>query len=137
MEIPAKGLLPAELMLGIASIDAQHEGIFYRIENLKAACVDTGDLPDHVAEDLLAYLEEHFASEEACAVEAGVSFSTHHTKHDATLVALRQWVARVQSGQSSIFSLLRYLEIWFERHILEEDQPFARQVLAARRPPAS
>jgi hemerythrin-like metal-binding protein len=132
MEIPAKGLLPAELMLGIADIDAQHEAIFYRIENLKASCLDTGELPDHVADDLLAYLAEHFASEETCAGEAGVDFATHHDKHEATLVALRHWVHRVQSGRTDIFSLLRYLEIWFERHILEEDQPFARKILAAR-----
>ena len=33
-----------------------------------------------------------------------------------------------ESGQRDVFSFLRYLEIWFERHIREEDRPFANDL---------
>jgi hemerythrin-like metal-binding protein len=131
MDIPVKGLLPAELVIGFAPIDAQHEDIFYRIERLRDACCDTDVLPEDIVADLFACLREHFATEESCALERGIDFTEHHQKHEATLVALQRAADRVRLGKADIFSLLRYLEIWFERHILDEDRPFARQVIAA------
>lgn len=135
MKIPSKGLLPEALMLGIAHIDAQHEGIFYRVEALKAACVETGGLPDDMADELLEYLRVHFDSEEDCARAAGVEFADHGHKHTETLRTLGNWVARVRSGRADVFSLLRYLEVWFERHIVDEDQPLARMIQAAHPAP--
>ena len=136
MKIPSKGLLPESLMLGIPHIDAQHEGIFYRIEALKDACVENGTLPDDMADELLDFLRIHFASEEDCAREAGVDFVEHGHVHAATLDTLAQSVDRVRSGRADVFSLLRYLEIWFERHIVNEDLPFGRMIHAAHRPPS-
>ena len=81
MKIPSKGLLPEALMLGIPHIDAQHEEIFYRIEALKDACVESGTLPDDMADELLDFLRIHFASEEDCAREAGVGDQVHHRLH--------------------------------------------------------
>jgi hemerythrin len=137
LKIPSKGLLPEALMLGIPHIDAQHEGIFYRIEALKDACVENGKLPDDMADELLDFLRIHFASEEDCAREAGVDFVEHGHAHTATLETLAQWVHRVRSGRADVFSLLRYLEIWFERHIVNEDQPLARMIHAAHPAPGN
>jgi hemerythrin len=134
MEIPSKGLLPEALMLGIAHIDAQHEGIFYRLEALKDACVETGKLPDDMADELLDYLRIHFDSEEDCAREAGVDFAEHASIHTATLATIGRSVDHVRDGRANVFSLLRYLEAWFERHIVDEDQPLARMIHAAHPP---
>lgn len=125
MEISSSGLLPEVLVLGIPDVDAQHEGIFYRIENLKFLCLGSNALPQASVEDLLAYLREHFLTEERIAEAARLDFAEHAEKHRKTLAALTGWAKVVLEGQRDVFSFLRYLEIWFERHIREEDQPFA------------
>lgn len=137
MEVVMRGLLPEALMLGVPHIDAQHEGIFFRIESLKAACLNTHTLPADLAEELLVYLDWHFQTEEAAAREADLEFSEHGIKHQETLAALTQGVHLVLAGRRDVFSLLRYLEIWFERHIVEEDKPLGNSLLAREKPPAA
>lgn len=129
MEITSRGLLPELLILGIPQVDAQHEGIFYRIENLKFLCLESSDLPQAAIEELLAYLREHFLTEEDIAQTAQLEFSQHAEIHRETLATLAKSAELVLSGRRDVFSLLRYLEFWFERHIREEDQPFATSVL--------
>jgi hemerythrin-like metal-binding protein len=131
MEITNCGLLPELLVLGIPRVDVQHDGIFCRIENLKFLCIESNTLPRPVVEDLLAYLGEHFATEEKIAGTAHVDFAEHAEMHRQTLATLSHWAERVMAEEQDIFSFLRYLEIWFERHIREEDQPFAVSVLLA------
>lgn len=125
MDISSHGLLPELLVLDIPEVDAQHEAIFYRIENLKFLCVEQSELPEAVVGDLLAYLSEHFATEERIAAALQLDFTEHARMHRETLTTLGGWVRMVLSGQRDVFSFLRYLEIWFERHIREEDLPFA------------
>ena len=128
MEIKACGLLPELLLLGIPEVDAQHEAVFYRIENLKFLCIEQNELPRAVVDELLDYLREHFATEERIADEQQIEFSEHAETHQETLATLGEWVTKVVSGKRDVFSFLRYLEIWFERHIREEDQPFAAEL---------
>ncbi|PKO87125.1 MAG: hemerythrin [Betaproteobacteria bacterium HGW-Betaproteobacteria-12] len=130
MDISSRGLLPELLVLDIPEVDAQHEAIFYRIENLKFHCIEQNDLPEAVVGDLLDYLSEHFATEERIAAARQLDFTDHARMHRETLTTLRGWVRVVLSGQRDVFSFLRYLEIWFERHIREEDQPFAAELHA-------
>jgi len=137
MDITSRGLLPELLILGIPEVDAQHEGIFYRIENLKFLCVEQNELPRPVVEELLDYLREHFKTEERIAQATRIEFSAHAKAHNDTLTTLTGWARVVLSGQRDVFSFLRYLEIWFERHIREEDQPFAAQLLDINAAPGS
>ncbi|PKO35345.1 MAG: hemerythrin [Betaproteobacteria bacterium HGW-Betaproteobacteria-7] len=128
MDISSHGLLPELLVLDIPEVDAQHEAIFYRIENLKYHCIEHNELPEAVVGDLLAFLSEHFATEERMAAALQLEFTEHARMHRETLTTLGGWVRVVVSGQRDVFSFLRYLEIWFERHIREEDQPFADEL---------
>lgn len=137
MDISSRGLLPELLILGIPEVDAQHEGIFYRIENLKFLCLDSNALPQSTVEELLAYLNEHFRTEERIAEATHLDFAEHAGKHAETLTTLTGWAKVVLDGQRDVFSFLRYLEIWFERHIREEDQPFAAQLHDINAAPAS
>lgn len=129
MDINSRALLPELLILGIPEVDAQHEGIFYRIENLKYLCVESTELPRVAIEELLSYLREHFLTEEIIAEAAQLEFSDHAEVHRQTLTTLGRYAALVLNGRRDVFSLLRYLEFWFERHIREEDQPFAARFL--------
>ncbi len=134
MESCQSNLLPEFLLLGIPHVDAQHEGVFYRLEHVKLAALATNSLPHPLVNDLLVYLEAHFRTEAALAESAGLDFSEHAASHRQTLSVLNRWIGKVQTGELDIFSFLRYLEIWFERHIRDEDQPFGRELLASGRP---
>lgn len=118
------GLLPEALMIGQPEVDAQHEEIFIRIESLKIACFE-GDAPGiEVFDDLLVFLGHHFATEERIAQETGLEFSQHAKAHHDSLYMLGRVLGEVRDRAYDIYAFLRYLEFWFERHILEEDKPF-------------
>ncbi len=132
MEINLAGLLPEALLIDLPEIDAQHEEIFRRIESLKLACIGSGPIPFEDFDSLLAYLKYHFGSEERVASEVGIDFLDHATVHRENLHALRKAFDEVRGGARDVHSFLRYAEYWFERHISEEDKPFARQVRSHR-----
>lgn len=125
MDVVAHNFLPEALVLDVPEVDAQHEEVFYRVEWLKAVCLEANGLVDASADELLVFLKEHFATEERIARETGLDFAAHARKHTESLTLIARAVNEVRSGDRDIFSLLRYLECWFERHIIEEDKPFA------------
>jgi hypothetical protein len=51
---------------------------------------------------------------------------------DENLQSLRKAFGEVRDGSRDVHSFLRYAEYWFERHIIEEDKPFAASVRACR-----
>ncbi len=128
MEINLAGLLPEALLIDLPEIDAQHEEIFRRIESLKLACIGSGPIPFEDFDSLLAYLKYHFDSEERLANEMGIDFLDHATVHRENLHALCKAFDEVRGGARDVHSFLRYAEYWFERHIAEEDKPFATKV---------
>ncbi|HPP46291.1 MAG TPA: hemerythrin domain-containing protein [Accumulibacter sp.] len=133
METNTADMLPQALLIGIPSIDAQHEHIFRSIESLKESCYGSGpeSLDDFVS--LLQYLEFHFASEEELAQTLGVDFYEHSSVHRHNLQSLYRAFDGVRSGARDVHSFLRYAEYWFERHITDEDKPFAATVHARQR----
>jgi hemerythrin len=77
-------------------------------------------------------VEHHFASEERIAREVGVDFLDHDAVHRENLQSLRKAFDEVRNGARDVHSFLRYAEYWFERHISEEDKPFAVSVRARK-----
>ncbi|MBK8116482.1 MAG: hemerythrin family protein [Candidatus Accumulibacter sp.] len=132
MEINRAGMLPEALLIDLPEIDAQHEEIFRRIETLKAVCFASGPLPFEDFDQLLAYLKCHFATEERVATENGADFADHAAVHRENLQALQRAFDEVRDGARDVHSYLRYAEYWFERHIAEEDKPFAARVRERR-----
>lgn len=124
MEERRTGLLPEILVVDWPPIDAQHEHLFLSIESLKAACVGVSCLPIDDFGQLLDELERHFGYEEKLAAQVGVEFSQHISVHRDNLLSLRDALEVVASGISDAYSFLRYLEFWFERHIIQYDQAF-------------
>jgi len=128
MEHTLSGLLPKELLIDLPEIDVQHEEIFRRIETLKISSFGSGPVSLGEFHSLLDYLEWHFASEERLARQLGVDFADHAVVHDENLRTLRKALAAVQDGSQDVHSFLRYAEYWFERHIADEDKPFAARL---------
>lgn len=133
METMHAGLLPESLVINLPEIDAQHEEIFIRIESLKTACFEIDYDPIGDFESLLTYFAHHFASEERIAQQNGLEFSEHIKTHRKGLRVLNKALDDVRSGARDAYSLLRYIELWFERHINEQDKPFAASLQPRRR----
>lgn len=128
MEIMLTGLLPEALVIDQPEVDAQHEQIFVRIETLKIAFSDGVTPTIEVFDDLLAFFAHHFATEEHIARQAGLEFSQHTKKHNDNLYILGRALDEVRRGSNDVYSFLRYVEYWFERHIIEEDKPFGARL---------
>ena len=132
MNIYLASLLPEALLVDLPEIDTQHEEIFDRIETLKTACFESSYVPIDEFHSLLELFEQHFATEERLAEEAALDFVEHTKVHRDTLRILRKALGEVISGAHDAHSFLRYAEYWFERHITEEDKPFANSVRECR-----
>lgn len=113
--------LPDALHIGIADIDAQHEGLFRQLVALKGLCLGHNLLPANEAAGLLAALEEHYATEAQWAAEFSVDFTAHGRSHQKMLGMVSKALNEAVEGRADVFSTLRYIEYWFERHIAHED----------------
>lgn len=117
----ASRFLPTELLIGVPEIDAEHEALFARLASLKAFCLENKQLPMAQADGLLTAMREHYLTEERLASGKMMDFSEHARQHQVVLLAVTKTLNEVVEGRANVFSLLRYLEYWFERHIAEED----------------
>ena len=115
--------LPDALHLSVDEIDTQHGALFSLLSDIKENCLASNELPVERASELVKALHEHFRTEEKLASIAGYDFSEHAIKHVKMVSAIEKGLAEVISGTQDAFSLLRYVEYWFERHIAEEDRP--------------
>ncbi len=132
MELMHAGLLPESLVIDLPEVDVQHEEIFIRIESLKTACFDIDYDPIGDFESLLSFFVYHFATEERIAQESDLEFSEHIKTHRKGLRVLNKALDDVRSGLRDAYSLLRYIELWFERHINEQDKAFSASLQSPR-----
>jgi hemerythrin len=130
MDIKPTGVLPEALLVDLPEVDAQYEEIFARIELLKATCFESDTVPFEACEALLALLAHHFATEERIAACAELEFSKHTKTHRDTFQILSKALDEVHKGVRNVHSFLRYVEFWFERHITQDDKPFAASLPA-------
>lgn len=121
MDASLRRFLPNELLIGLPEVDAQHEAVFARLVHLKQVCLEKGHLPPEEADQLLRLLGEHYVTEGRIAAELGIDFSGHIQQHQVMQRAVTKTLNEAVAGRTKVFSLLRYLEYWFERHIAEED----------------
>ncbi len=117
------GFLPEALVLSVKEIDGQHEALFALLEEIKVTCIASNELPMARARELINFLHEHFRTEEDLAAHAGYDFSAHARKHLKMVAAIEKGLTEVIEGKQDVFSVLRYVDYWFERHIVEEDRP--------------
>lgn len=123
--------LPDALIINVPEVDEQHAGLFARLAHLKHRCIETNCLPGEDAIGLLESLRIHCATEERLANQANVDFTAHAKKHQQMLKGIEKTLHDVRNGKTDIFSLIRYIEYWFERHINEEDKELGRHLQKA------
>lgn len=120
--------LPESLFVDVEQLDEQHAGLFSRLAGLKMLCIETNEFPAEESAALLQALREHCATEERLAGESGLDFAAHAGKHAKMLAAIDKAVQEIHEHKIDVFSVLRYIEYWFERHIAEEDRNLARKL---------
>ncbi len=123
MDRDSIAFLPESLVLSVEEIDRQHGALFSLLADIKAACLRSNALPPELAAGLIDFLHEHFRTEERLAALAGYNFAVHDRKHLEMVSAIEKGLSEVVTEAQDVFSVLRYVEYWFERHIAEEDRP--------------
>lgn len=127
------GFLPTVLVTGEAEVDAQHDGIFKRVEHLKKLAFGSANLPSEELRELLDFLEKHFATEERLAREANIEFLVHGQEHARNLRILGKAIGEVERGKLDRHTFLRYVEYWFEQHISGFDKRFVERLTEAKK----
>lgn len=126
---PAQSVfLPSALAVDVEEIDDQHAALFQRLAHLKHACIESNGVPENEAEALIEALQVHFMTEGRLARAAGMDFAEHAVKHRTMLASIVRMMDRVRAGETDIFSLIKFIEYWFERHILDEDKPLGHNL---------
>lgn len=121
MEPEISAFLPDTLVIGVPEIDVQHADVFARVFYLKERSIESNIFPAADAQALIDALRIHFETEERLASEANFYFSAHADGHNEMLNRVITAINCVRDGKMDAFSLIRYLDYWFERHIHQED----------------
>ena len=125
MECATFSFLPCTLVVDVEDMDRQHADLFACLERVKARCIECNASCLDELELLYRWLGSHCQSEERLARQISFDFSDHARKHGEMLRGIRRMLDEVSSGKRDVFSLLRYVDYWFERHIEQEDKPLA------------
>ena len=128
MDADTAFFLPDNLVTHVPAIDEQHADLFAQLAHLKQICLESNTLPSAEANTLLRSLGVHWDTEAQLAQQAGLDFTGHALKHDKVLKGIAKAFDEVQEGRTDVFGLIRFIEYWFERHILEEDRELAVQL---------
>ncbi len=117
-----------EFSTGIASIDAQHQGLFSIGGELYAA-MSAGQASGQMAAiltRLVEYTAAHFAYEERLMqLHRYPEYAAHKAQHDALTRQVSRFYQEVQSGQIGIsIRLLSFVEDWLKQHIGKTDQGY-------------
>ncbi len=123
----------ASYLIGIESVDQQHQGLVNLINELDDAIASGQSEPqvELLFERLIAYATEHFADEERLMAEAGPELAQHLQRHkvqhenfSATVSMFSKQLACSHSTLGA--ALLDYLVKWLAFHILREDKEMGR-----------
>lgn len=128
------------LMLGIPTIDAQHQVLVQLVNTLHSEL--SNPIPERtviaqVLEGLVDYTHNHFIEEEVMFQRFGYPQTEAHTAEHAQFTAqAMDWLMRFEDGQDVDMEALHFLKQWLVHHILEEDRayvPFLQAAMAAHK----
>jgi hemerythrin len=111
------------------SLDRQHQELFRMLNDLHDAMKEgTGaQAAPGILKNLVQYVLEHFACEEALMAQAGYpDLARHKAEHDKLTDELAQILQDFESGKVALsMKLLQFLRTWLQDHILGCDKKYA------------
>ena len=125
-------MLPLNLHTNVHEIDLEHNELFAFLEGFKEYCFDSLPMPHLKRDALHQLLSNHFKTEAHLAKVAGIDFSNHEAAHVNMLDVVLKTLNQMSSKNSDLYSLIRYISYWFEKHILSYDIQLARNILVAQ-----
>jgi len=113
---------------GIASIDAQHQGLFAIGAELYSA-MKAGKSRDRMGQilaHLISYTETHFSYEERLLKRHGYpDFAGHKALHDELTRQVKKFGQDFQNGHVAIsVELMNFVENWLRQHIGKVDRGY-------------
>jgi len=124
-------MLPNNLFTHIPEIDFEHNELFEFLEGFKEYCFDLSPIPQLKRDALYVMLTTHFETEASMAEKAGGDFKGHETAHINMLEVVSKTLNQMSSKNSDLYSLIRYINYWFEKHILSYDLTLAKTIISA------
>ena len=121
-------MLPLSLRTNVHEIDLEHNELFEFLESFKEYCFDSNPIPQLKRDALHQMLESHFETEAHMAKLANIDFSFHETAHVNMLDMVMRSLNQMSSKNSDLYSLIRYIGYWFEKHILNYDIQLAHNI---------
>ena len=119
--------------LGLPHIDLQHTMIVNMINELYMSLEtrDEENTTTKILENLLSYVEDHFASEEAAMRENDYpDQDAHFAAHDDFRAKVNQLHHKHQAGEKIAgYALSEFLKDWLLKHIAQSDKAFGVFVL--------
>lgn len=117
-----------KLVLGIESIDREHQQLVVLINELDAA-IKSGKGNQVVAgavDKLAGYTVMHFGREEKLfAQHAYAESAAHKVEHKAFVDKVAEFKSGIERGRLGLsFSIMTYLEEWIQKHILTVDRKY-------------
>ena len=128
MPQPNTAYLASNEVLHVQPMDNEHNELFERLENLKTHSFGSNEVLQQEAEALRTCLVKHFQTEQQLAEAAGIDFSEHAELHQKMFDVVSLSLKQIYLGQGDVFSLIKYIHLWFERHIQETDARFAAKL---------
>lgn len=115
-------------VLDVPNMDDEHNELFERLDNLKMHSFGCNDVLQQEADALRNCLIKHFQTEQKLADAAGIDFTEHAQLHEKMLGVVTLSLKQIYQGQGDVFALIKYIHVWFERHIQETDARFAARL---------
>jgi hemerythrin-like metal-binding protein len=114
-----------EYLVGIGSIDAQHQGLFAIGRQLYAA-MSAGQgksVLARILDRLVRYTSVHFAHEERLMqLYRYPDFANHKAEHDALVKQVLEFQTEFNSGRATMaVKVLQFIKDWLEKHIKGTD----------------
>lgn len=128
MQQPKTTYLATNEVLQVPQMDAEHNELFERLENLKAQSLGSTEVLEQEAEALRSCLIQHFQTEQRLAEDAGIDFTAHAQLHQKMFDVVTLSLKQIYQGQGDVFAMIKYIHVWFERHIQETDARFAAEL---------
>lgn len=124
-----------EYSVDIQSIDKQHKKLFDMVNQLHDAMKSGvgAKLVPVILNSLVSYTRDHFADEEKFMRQAAYpAYANHKVEHDKLTSEVVKLVQDMEAGRAAMsMQLLDFLKDWLQKHILNTDKQYSRQLQAA------
>jgi len=123
-----------EFSVNVKLFDLQHRRFLRMIERLEEAMgrgAAAGELAEILA-DVAAYMQEHFATEEAVMKAYDYPWRDRHAaEHRQASAVLDRLRIRCASGETALsVEVLTHLREWLARHVLDSDKAYSEHLNA-------